>query len=163
MAWVGPALAYVGGGSQVAGAITVATAAAGAYSAAQTHKAGQIAKADAKAAASREADAAREEEIQRRRGLLRVLADRNAAAGAAGGGTGGSIGALTRTDIRDNRNDLLISNINSSTRQRILRASGSQAARSATVQAGASLLDSASTLYQNMPRPTPKPKNTMSL
>jgi uncharacterized protein involved in type VI secretion and phage assembly len=163
MAFVAPALAVIGGGSAVAGGITVATAAIGAYSAVSSYKAGQIAKADAKAAASREVDAARGEEIARRRALLRTLADRNARAGASGATTAGSIGALTRLDIRDNRNDLLVSDINSNTRQRLLRSQGDQAAKAGTLQAGASLLDSANTLYQNMPRPTPKPKNTMTL
>ena len=163
MAFVGPALAAVGSGSVAAGAITVASTAIGAYSAYQQHEAGQAAKSDAKRAAAREVTAARGEEIERRRGLLRVLADRNASAGARGITTAGSIGTLTRTDIRDNRNDLLVSDVNSAARQRALRSQGRQAARGANVQAGMSLLDTGLDLYQNMPRPSAKPANAMSL
>ncbi len=143
-----PVLAAVGGGSAVAGGITLATAAAGAYSAVQTHEAGQEARAEAKQAAVREADAARGEEIERRRALMRVLSSRAAKAGADGVTTDGSIGAITRRDIRDNRNDLLTSTVNTQARQRALRSQGNSAARAATARAANSLLDSAKSVYK---------------
>jgi len=142
-----PALAAVGGGSAIAGGVTIATAAAGVYSAYQQYQAGQAVKAETKIAALREADAARSEEIQRRRALMAVLAQRTAAAGAAGVTTDGSIGALTRRDIRDNRNDLLVSGANLQAKQRALRAQGKNAVRSANANAATSLLDSATKLY----------------
>jgi hypothetical protein len=142
-----PVLAAAGGGSAVAGGITLATAAVGVYSAYEQHQAGQEVKAEAKQAAVREADAARGEEIQRRQGLMRVLAARSAAAGAAGVTTDGSIGALTRRDIRDNRNDLLTAGANTQARQRALRSQGKSAAKSGTAAGVSSLLDTATNLY----------------
>lgn len=126
-----------------------------AYSAYSQHQAGQAAKRDAAAAASREVDAARGEEIERRRELLRSIADRNASAGAGGVATTGSIGALTRTDIRDNRNDLLVSDLNSKTRQRILRSQGRSAAQAGTLGAASSLLDAGMDYYNSRPGQKP--------
>jgi hypothetical protein len=147
-----PALAAVGGGSAVAGGITLATAAVGIYSAVEQAKAGSEARREAKREAIREGDAAREEAISRRRELQRGLAMRVAEAGAGGVGTGGSIGALARTDIRDNRNDLAISSNNLSERQRALRGQGKSAQRMGNLRAGASLLDTGKGLYNAMPR-----------
>lgn len=152
MAFVAPALAAIGGGSAIAGGITLATTAAGIYSSMQQIRAGNEAAADAKIAAKREADAARGEEIQRRRALQETLADRVAIAGASGAGTGGSIGLLARTDIRDNRNDLLTTSINSKAKQRALRTQGSNAKKTGVANAAASLLDTAGGLYDKMPR-----------
>lgn len=143
-----PFLAAAGGGSAVAGGITLATAAVGAYSAYQSYEAGQEQKAEAKQAAVREADSARQDEIERRRGLMRVLSARAASAGAAGVTTDGSIGALTRRDIKDNRNDLLITSANSKARQRALRQSGNSAATAGTARATGSLLDTVDKVYQ---------------
>lgn len=148
---MGPLVAVaagIGGGSAVAGGITLATAAFGAYSAYEQIQTGKAINAEKKAEAVREADAARGEEIERRRALMQVLAHRSAAAGAAGITTDGSIGALTRRDIRDNRNDLAISNVNSAAKQRALRNQGANAIRSSRGAAGASLLDSAKKLYE---------------
>lgn len=142
------ALAAVGGGSAVAGGITIATAAAGVYSAYQQAEAGKALAAEKKAEAKREGDAARQEEIERRRNLMAVLAQRTAAAGAAGVTTDGSIGTLTRRDIRDNRNDLDVSNVNTRARQRALRSQGVSARRTGYAGAASSLLDSASKLYE---------------
>ncbi len=147
-----PVLAAVGGGSAVAGGITIATAAAGIYSAVEQSKAGSEARREARRAAVREQDAAREEQIARRRELQRGLAMRVAEAGAGGVGTGGSIGALTRRDIKDNRNDLSISNLNSSERQRALRSQGRMAQRSGNARAFSSLLDTGKGLYEAVPR-----------
>ncbi len=147
-----PALAALGSGSALAGGITLATTAVGVYSAMEQHKAGQDAKREATRAAVREADSAREEAIARRRELQRGLAMRVAEAGAGGVGTGGSIGALTRRDIKDNRNDLAISNLNSSERQRALRTNGRMMARTGTANAASSLLDTGVGLYKAMPR-----------
>jgi hypothetical protein len=143
-----PVLAGIGGGSAVAGGITLATAAVGVYSAIEQQRAGQALNAEKKAEAVREADAARQEEIERRRGLMAVLAQRSAAAGAAGITTDGSVGALTRRDIRDNRNDLAISNVNVAAKQRALRAQGRNAVRVGRANAASSLLDSAKDLYK---------------
>lgn len=143
-----PALAAVGGGSAVAGGITVATAAIGVYSAVQQHEAGQQLQREAKIAAAREGDAARQEEIERRRALMAVLAQRSAAAGAAGVTTDGSIGALTRRDIRDNRQDLAVSNLNSRTKQQALRSQGKNAARIGRYNAASSLLDTGKKVYE---------------
>jgi Na+/H+ antiporter NhaB len=129
-------------------AVTVASAAVGIYGAVQQHQAGQEAKAESKQAAMREASSARQDEIERRRGLMKVLAARSASAGAAGVGTGGSIGALTRQDIKDNRQDLLVSSANSQARQRALRSSGRSAAKTGTANAAASLLDTAKSTYR---------------
>lgn len=145
---VTPFLAAAGGGSAVAGGITLATAAIGVASAYQSYEAGQEAKAESKQAAMREADSARQEEIERRKGLMRVLSARAASAGAAGITTDGSIGALTRRDIKDNRNDLLVAGANSKARQRALRQSGNSAAKIGTTRAAGSLLDTADKLYQ---------------
>jgi hypothetical protein len=146
-----PALAALGGGSAVAGGITLATTAVGVMSAMEQAKAGSEARAEAKSAAQREAISGREEEIQRRRELQRVLAARNAAAGAGGVTTDGSIGTLTRTDIRDNRNDLLTAGYNSSSRQRALRSQGTQAKRVGNMRAAGSLLDTAKGVYDAVP------------
>jgi Na+/H+ antiporter NhaB len=129
-------------------AVTVASAAVGIYGAVQQHQAGQEAKAESKQAAMREASAARQDEIERRRGLMKVLAARSASAGAAGVGTGGSIGALTRQDIKDNRQDLLVSGANSQARQRALRSAGRSAAKTGTANAVSSLLDTAKSTYR---------------
>jgi hypothetical protein len=145
-----PVLAAAGGGSALAGGVALASAAVGIYGAVEQHRAGQEAKAESKQAAMREASAARQEEIERRRGLMKVLAARSASAGAAGVTTGGSIGALTRQDIKDNRNDLLVSDVNSATRQRALRQAGNSAARTGTANAATSLLDTARTGYRAM-------------
>lgn len=142
-----PALAAIGGGSAVAGGIAVATAAVGVYSAYQQMEAGKALSAEKKMEAQREGDAARQEEIERRRNLMAVLAQRSAAAGAAGVTTDGSIGALTRRDIRDNRNDLDVSNVNTKARQRALRSQGRSAMTAARAGAASSLLDSAGKLY----------------
>lgn len=143
-----PVLAAAGGGSAVAGGIAIASAAVGVYGAVQQQQAGQAARAESRRAAEREASSARQDEIERRRGLMKVLAARSAQAGAAGVGTGGSIGALTRQDIKDNRNDLLISGVNSQARQRALRSQGNSAAKAANAQAASSLLDTAKTAYR---------------
>jgi hypothetical protein len=152
MAFVAPVLAAVGGGSAVAGGITLATAAAGIYSSVQQAQAGAAQKAQYKEAAAREADSARQDEIERRRELMRGLAVRNATAAAGGITTAGSVGTLTRTDIKDNRNDLLVSSLNSSTRQRALRGQGRAAATQGNTSAAVSLLDTASDLYKAVPR-----------
>lgn len=141
-------LAALGSGSAVAGGITLATAAVGVYSAFEQVKAGQALAAEKKQEAVREGDAARQEEIERRRSLMSVLAQRSAAAGAAGVTTDGSIGALTRRDIRDNRNDLGISNANTAARQRALRGQAKSAIRTSRAGAAGSLLDSAGKLYE---------------
>jgi hypothetical protein len=142
-----PVLAAAGSGSAVAGAVTLGTAALGVYSALEQRKAGQETAREMKRAAVREADAARGEEIERRRGFMRVLSARAAEAGAKGVGTDGSIGALTRTDIRDNRNDLLTSSANSAARQRALRSQGASAVKQGNLAAGRSLLDTGTGLY----------------
>lgn len=144
-----PALAAVGGaGGAVAGGITLATAAVGIYSAVQQQQAGKAVALEAKRQSVREADAARGEEIERRRGLMNVLAQRSAAAGAAGVTTDGSIGALTRRDIRDNRNDLAVSNVNLASKQRSLRAQGKNAVRAGNASAATSLLDTGMDIYK---------------
>jgi hypothetical protein len=147
MAFIAPVLAAVGGGSAIAGAITIGTAAVGAMSAAQQYKAGKQQQIEAKIAAQREGDAARQDEIERRRELVRSISTRNAFAGAQGADTGGSIAGMTRRDIRDNRNDLLIGRVNSAARMRALRSQGANAARIGGYNAASSLLDSATGLY----------------
>ncbi|MCE5292912.1 MAG: hypothetical protein LLG14_27265 [Nocardiaceae bacterium] len=141
-------LAALGGGSAVAGGITLATAAVGVYSALEQVQAGKALAAEKKQEAVREADAARGEEIERRRGLMAVLAQRSAAAGAAGVTTDGSIGALARRDIKDNRNDLGVLNANTAARQRALRGQAKSAIRTSRAGAASSLLDSAGKLYE---------------
>lgn len=153
-----PVLAAVGGGSAVAGGITLATAAVGAYGAYSQYESGQAQKAESRIAAEREATAGRQEEIERRRGLMHALSVRSAEAGARGATTDGSIGALTRRDIRDNRNDLLVSGYNTVAKQRALRASGSNAARAATGGAVTSLMDTAVDTYQAVGGRAKKPK-----
>jgi hypothetical protein len=152
MAFVAPILAAAGGGSAVAGGIALASAAAGVYSSVQQAKAGAAQAAQYKEAAAREADSARQDEIDRRRALVRGLAERAAYAGAAGIATDGSLGTLTRTDIKDNRNDLLVSGINSRTRQRALRGQASSARTQGNAAAVGSLLDTANDLYKATPR-----------
>lgn len=149
MAPLVPILAGIGGGSAIAGGITLATAAVGVYSAYEQHAAGQAVNAEKKREAVREGDAARQEEIERRRQLMAVLAQRSAAAGAAGVATDGSIGALTRRDIRDNRNDLAVSASNVAAKQRALRAQGRNAVRSANASAASSLMDTANQTYKS--------------
>jgi len=148
MAFLAPALTTLGGGSALAGAITLGTAAVGVYSAAQQYRAGKIVSQEAKAAAMREGLVAKQDEIERRRELVRVISARNAQAGALGVTTDGSIAAMTRRDIRDNRNDLLISSINSAARMRALRSKAASSRSEGTAGAVTSLLDSAQSLYE---------------
>ena len=58
-----------------------------------------------------------------------AAAARSAAAGAAGVETSGSIGALARRDIRDNRNDITTMNANTAARQRARAVDGQRRAR----------------------------------
>lgn len=160
MGFVVPALAALGNGSALAGGLALAGAAAAGYSAYSQVKAGQEANAQAKDAARREADSARQSEIERRRALQQVLATRVAGAGAAGVGTGGSIGALTRTDIRDNRNDLLVDASNSAGRQRALRSQGRSSLLSGYAGAAGTLASGAKDFYNATggKKPPPPPK-----
>lgn len=144
-----PVLAAVGGGSAVAGGVTLATAAFGIYSAYEQQQAGKAVAVEKKREAVREADSARQDEIERRRNLMTVLAQRTAAAGAAGVETSGSIGALTRRDIKDNRNDIAVNNVNSAAKQRALRSAGRNAVRVGNANAAGSLLDTGRDLYKN--------------
>lgn len=148
MGWVVPALAYVGGGSAVAGGVTLATLAAGAYAGIEQKKAGDAQAAQYKAEAKTEAAAAAQREVERRRNLIRALASQNAAAGAAGIQTDGSVEAVARRDIRDSQNDLLYSNLNTQARQRALRSQASNAQRAGRTAAVTSLMDTGRTAYQ---------------
>lgn len=151
MAFLAATPAILGGASVSATALTIGTAALGAMSAAQQYKAGKEANIEAKMAAQREGDSARQDEIERRRELVRSISTRNAFAGAQGADTGGSIAGMTRRDIRDNRNDLLVTRSNSAARMRALRAQGSNAVKQGRYDAASSLLDSALGTLETLP------------
>lgn len=146
MAYVLPVLSAIGGGSAATGAVVLATAAVGTYAAIQTKKAGDAASSEAKGQAVREADDARGREIQRRRNLVKSLAEQNAFAGATGQ-SGGSLQAIARSDIRDANNDLLTDTVNSQARQRVLRSQGSNAQTQGNVSAVKSLFDTGTSIY----------------
>lgn len=122
-------------------------AAAGVASAAQTRKAGIVASNEAKMEAKQEGDAARAREIERRRDLLRAIANQNARAGAMGVTTGGSIGGMIKSDINDARNDLLVDTANTRNRQRALRIGGRNSVKAGNAAAVSSLLDTAAKAY----------------
>ncbi len=108
----------------------------------QQRLAGGVEKAEFKLQAKQAGDAARGREIERKRDLLKALATQVATAGAQGVAFQGSNVAIARADIRDARNDLLADTANTRTRQRILRARGSNAQLAANVAAVKSLSDS---------------------
>ena len=148
MAFVLPALAAAGGGSAIAGGIAIAGLGLGVASAYQQRKAGLIQQAELKAQAKTEAVAAGQQQIERRRSLIRALSAQNAAAAAAGVETSGSIEAIARRDIRDAQNDLLVSGVNTQSRQRALRSRASNAVRVGNASAATSLLDTADKAYR---------------
>lgn len=129
----------------VLGAASIAT---GVYSAMQTKAAGQQQAAEFASEGKQEADAAREKEIGRRKTLLRALASQNAASGAAGADMSGSLGNYARIDIEAANNDLLVDNVNTSRRTRVLRGSAREALGSAGARAVGSILDGAATTYR---------------
>lgn len=138
--------AFVAAAPYVLGAASVA---AGAYSAYEQKKAGQQQAFQFKQEAKQEADSAREREITRRKTLLRALASQNAAAGAAGAELSGSLGNIVVKDIEEANNDLLIDNVNTSRRTRVLRGSAREAIGSANARAVGSLIDSGVSTYRS--------------
>lgn len=130
MAWFAAAAPYI-------------TAATGVVAAAQTIQQGRIIEAQSEIDAAAEGDRARTSAIEKRKDLLRALSAQSLRAGAQGVAFEGSVAAIAERDIEESRNDLLIDDANSRARQRALKNRGKNARTAANVQAGASLLDTA--------------------
>jgi hypothetical protein len=122
----------------------------------QKRNEGIIESHNLKAAARKEGDAAKQREIERKRTLLRTLSAQTASAGARGVTMGGSLGALSRVDIRDASNDLLVDRANTGTRINALNAGAKNARRSGNLGATVSLFDGAAKTYSLMPAPKKK-------
>jgi hypothetical protein len=124
-----------------------ATAAAGAASAIQSRNAGKLQQIEYKRQAQEEETSARDREIERRRRLVQALASQNAEAGALGlDATTGSRRAITLEDVRRARMDDLTDRAMTSRRAVSLASAGRAARRQGNLQAGATLLDTASTI-----------------
>jgi len=114
---------------------------AGVASAAQTRNIGIAESQNLQFQAKQEADKARGREIERRRALLRALADQHAKAAAGGAEFSGSLGAIAQRDIQDATNDLLIDQANAGNRIASLIAGARTARQQGRLGAYASLLD----------------------
>lgn len=136
-----PVLAAIGGGSALAGGAMVATAAAGGLAAYQTYQAGSAQSAQYKLQIKQEQDSARGREIERKRSLLRALANQNAVAGAQGVAMSGAKEAIARQDIRFAADDLLTDRAATGQRVSGYRAAASNAKKAGTMGAVTSLLD----------------------
>jgi hypothetical protein len=136
-----PVLAAIGGGSALAGGAVVATAAAGSLAAYQTYQAGSAQSAQYKLQIKQEQDSARGREIERKRTLLRALANQNAVAGAQGVAMSGAKEAIARQDIRFAADDLLTDRAATGQRVSGYRAAASNAKKAGTMGAVTSLLD----------------------
>lgn len=157
----GAAVAATGASAAAAGAagssvFTLANAATAAGllgtvgSAYASHTAGE---AQAKDAAMRSRQAgleAGQKQINIRQNMLKALASQNAAAGAAGIGTGGSFGANAGRQIKQNQNDLLALNADTSAEQSQYSAQGANAITGGNIKAGASLLDAGASAVKGL-------------
>lgn len=85
--------------------------------------------------------------IERRRDLLRVMAARNAAAGAAGIETSGSVAAIVKADIRDAADDLMYGEFNSAQRRQAHKLQSRAFRRAGNAKAVTSLLDGVAGAY----------------
>lgn len=115
-----------------------------------SHTAGE---AQAKDAAMRSRQAgleAGQKQINIRQNMLKALASQNAAAGAAGIGTGGSFGANAGRQIKQNQNDLLALNADTSAEQSQYSAQGANAITGGNIKAGASLLDAGASAVKGL-------------
>ena len=118
--------------------------------AAQTIQTGRVTEAQSEIDAAAEGDKARTNAIQKKKDLMRALSAQAARAGAQGIAFEGSVAAIAERDIEDARNDLLIDDANSRARQRALKSQGKNARRASQVQAGSSLLDTASRVGETL-------------
>lgn len=132
MAFMAAALPYILAGTAVVG---------GALAVKGQHDAGVATDQQNKFQARTEADAAKGREIARRQDLMRALSTQNAAAGAGGVETSGSIGGTARTDIKQNRQDLMYDAAGVGSRRSALLAAGSNARLSGNLAAAGSLFD----------------------
>lgn len=136
MAVAAPVLSWI-----AANAGTIATVGTGALAAYSAHSTGVAQQQAAKVQIKREGDAARQREIERKRQLLRALAQQSANAGAAGIAFEGSAAELARADIRDASNDLLIDTANTRSQNQARATAGRNAKRVGNIQAATSLFD----------------------
>lgn len=134
--------------------LAATTVAAGAVAAKDYHDAGVAQDQQTKFQARTEADAAKGRELIRRNDLLRALSSQNAAAGAAGVETSGSIGGIMRTNIKQNRQDLLTDAAGVGARRAALLAGGANARSSGNLQAAGSLLSTASSAGNSLYGPS---------
>lgn len=148
--------AAAGAATTAGSAFTLANAATAAGllgtvgSAYASHTAGE---AQAKDAAMRSRQAgleAGQKQINIRQNMLKALASQNAAAGAAGIGTGGSFGANAGRQIKQNQNDLLALNADTSAEQSQYSAQGANAITGGNIKAGASLLDAGASAVKGL-------------
>lgn len=143
MAFILPAIPYILAATAVAG---------GAMAAKSQHDAGVATDQQNQFQARVEADAAKGRAISRRQDLMRALASQNAAAGVKGVETSGSIGAIMRTDIKQNQQDLAYDAAGVSARRAALAAQGANARMAGNAAAAGTLLDTVgsagSTLYK---------------
>lgn len=112
-----------------------------------TYNAGQAAKAEAKQSAKLEGIRANEEAIERRERLIQALAHQNARVGASG------VSGMTPTqvkleDISEFEREDETKRAISRWRQSSIKTAGTNAARAATLQAGASLFQGGADAYQ---------------
>lgn len=153
MAFVIPVAAAIGGGSAAVGATILATAAltvgTGVQSARMSRAAGKAAQAETEIEARAEGDAARQREIDRKRNLMRALSSQAAYAGAAGVSiSSGSPASLVNLDIAEANRDRDIDEVNTGTKQRMLRFRGQNARTQGNAQARTTLLDTAARTSQ---------------
>ncbi len=125
-----------------------ATAIGGGLSAYQTYQAGTSEAAQQKLRIRQEQDSARGREIERKRSLLRALANQNAVAGAQGVAMSGGKEAIARQDIKFAAEDLLTDRAATGMRIAGYRAAASNARKAGTIGAATSLLDTGVKVWQ---------------
>lgn len=137
-------------GVTAAGVATAASAVGGVVSAVGQHEAGIQANDDAQMRARQAGLEAGQKQITIRENMLKALATQNAAAGVGGIGTGGSFGANVNRQIKQNQNDLLALNADSSAEIQQYNAQGANALSTGNIKAGASLLDTAGSIAKGL-------------
>ncbi len=125
-------------------AMAVVAVVGGAVSAYSSHEAGVAAKNEDTMKARQASLDAGSKQIEIRQKMMAALASQNAAAGAGGIGTGGSFNANVQRQITQNQSDLLTNSTNTQTQEQLYAMQGNSAEMTGNLQAGASLLDSAS-------------------
>lgn len=107
------------------------------------YQTGRAEAAEYKLQVKQEQDSARGREIERRRALLKALANQNAVAGAQGVAMSGGKAAIARSDIRDAQRDLLTDKAGTGMRVASYRARASNAKKAGTARAAVSIMEAA--------------------